>query len=539
MQKLYRLDDEWTRELLWHMNGDMFSNMRVDLDWPHEWPSNPINEILRDEQLWNHACQFPGINGTSLARAQSICQQLMWQGKGPEDDQLPKTLRKLWYAGHKESFQRISERLKVWRKNGKMDDTQANATLSKVYGEFVDTGLVTYLDLYVKDGSRTFQVWPEYERLPAPLGNILFAIEKDAAYEDVSLMARALGAAVAMSGGGKMGKAGTENMVRAAFSTRWDTETPGDLVTADNPLYVLVISDWDYDGEAVIAKTFVDQIERYIDKHLIQWVRVGIEPRQVTAMGYTPDDKAYRVKNDVNGAYSEWCQRNGLFNVNGHWVQGMDHIEPYQIDRVLPSFLTQEEREQAIERPTHKDLVAIFKELSPWGYELDALKRVEYATLVIDGLLEMIPWDTLIDTLSRKAWSNNDTVTQDLVRDILKDNPEYSALAEHLEELKEWFAAKVQELEDKAEEFESDLYKELFTLVEQHDEDDRIKDNDPYTDVDQLVRHMRRKDIWNYWQPFSRYTRNAAHQHLVEVEHPDKLDELRQRECPFERVELE
>lgn len=124
---LYQLDRGWTLDMLKTMNGDMFNALGVDLNWPQGWDANPVNRIVRDDELWSTLNQrVVGVSGVALVRAQVICQQMMWQGRGPEGDKLPKTLRKLWYAGHKEALQHISRRLDIWRAGEQMNDVAAN-----------------------------------------------------------------------------------------------------------------------------------------------------------------------------------------------------------------------------------------------------------------------------------------------------------------------------------------------------------------------------------------------------------------------------
>jgi hypothetical protein len=541
MIDLYQLDGGWTLQALRAMNGDMFSALNMDPHWPQGWETNPINKIVKDDDLWSLLNQRMGnVSGVGLVRAQVICQQLMWQGKGPEGDKLPKTLRKLWYAGHKEALQHISRRMDVWRNGDQMNDVAANACQSTVYGELVgdviDPSRPTYLDLYVKDGSRQFEVFDQWGRLPDPLSNMVVAIEKDAAYEDCVRIGRALGVAAAVSGGGKMGKAGTENMVRSALSRYYETPTPGDLVNEDSPCYVLVISDWDYDGEAVIAPTFVNQMRRYIPEHLLNWVRVGIKPEQVERLGHVPEDKWYQVKYHVNSAYSTWCKRNALFDVNGEVYQGEGEFEfVVSLAKYKSPTLGYALQDNGHDLD-HSTLKKIFELVPPLGYELDALKRVEYADLIIEGLLTMVPWETLLDALSRKAWSEPEQVTDELVQEILYDNQDYIDLDRHITDLRTQFEELIAKLEGQKSQFEEHAHNTLFPLVEDWKEDERIAEDDPEPDVDDMAEHLRQVQVWNHWQPYSRHTRNSAHRRVVSEEEEETIRELKKEPIEFERV---
>lgn len=538
---LYDLDGGWTLNMLQAMNGDLFASLGINVWYPEEWTENPINHILKNDSLWERLSVMDGVSGVSLVRAQVICQQLMWNfgrfGKGPEGDGLPKTLRKLWYAGHKEALQHISSRLGVWRSpSGQMNDVSANACMSTVYGEFVDTRLVTYLDMFVKDGSRQFEVLSTWSRLPEPLSNIVFCIEKDAAYEDCVRIAKALGAAVALSGGGKMGKAGTENMVRQALSYSYKTSEPGDAVTYENPCYVLVISDWDYDGESVIAPTFVEQMRRYIPDDKLNWVRVGIKPEQVEQLGYSLLDKAYQVKYHVNSAYTAWCRDKAIFDIRGEAYQGEGEFDAVVSEaKYLSPNLGYALRDNG-HVLKHDTLKQIFELCPPLGYELDALKRVEYAELIVEGLLTMIPWDTLIDALSRKAWSKVDEVTEDLVRAVLADNADYQDLDQHITDLRAQFEALIADLEGKKGDFESTVRMEIEPLVELWKDDERIAKNDPEPQQESMAAHLRKVDAWDHWQPFNHWDRNGAHGEVVEEEEEETLTELRNRPLYFDRV---
>lgn len=561
MRTLYSLDGGKTKHDLESMQ------LGIDPNYPTDWNENPINRIVKDDALWAayiERCGQP--SGSALLRSQVICQQAIWhhgnRGQGPEGDGLSKTLRKLWYAGHKDAIQHISRRLGIWRDGDQMNDVGANAAMCGIYQEFVvEAGGVTYLDLFAKDGSRQFEQIPDWQSLPEPLSNIVFCIEKDAAYEDCVRIAKALGARAALSGGGKMSRAGTERMVRECLSSYFETPTPGDLVTEDNPLYVLVISDWDYDGEAVIAPTFVNQMERYIDPDLIQWVRVGIRPQQVEVAGYEVSETAYMVKAHVNRAYSQWCREKGVFlyenqvyyNLDTLWGDLPDWQQDSWLDVMLSALDTREGKRdrQVIEKEHgylpadyqilaqyHTPLVALYEHLAPLGYELDAIRRTEYADIIIDGLLEMVDWNVYQEALSKKAWADPQAVIANLQKEVLENNDDYIDLSSHIRELEEWFEDKVAELKSTSENFENFVWATIEPLVERWKDDTRVTEGDRVASRDDMAKHLQKVDAWEHWQPFSRSVRNVKLQEIVKEEESMRLNDLMSQPIPFNKVSL-
>lgn len=563
MSTLYQLDGGKTQTELDLMQDEL----GIDPQYPGSWNENPINQIVKSDDLWELYQERCGQqNGTSMLRSQIICQQAMWhhgnRGTGPEGDGLPKTLRKLWYAGHKDAIQHISKRLGVWRDGDQMNDTGANGAMCGTYQEFVvDRATVTYLDMFAKDGSRQFEQIPSYQRLPSPLSNIVFCIEKDAAYEDCMRIAKALGARVALSGGGKMSRAGTERMIRECLSHYFETPTPGDSVTEKDPLYVLVISDWDYDGEAVIAPTFVNQMERYIDPDLIKWCRVGIKPGQVEDAGYDVSETAYMVKAHVNSAYSRWCRENGVFvyedrtyyNLDELWADLPDWQQDEWLDVMLGALEQKEGKRdrKAIEKEYgyipadyqvlaqyHAPLVALYKHIAPLGYELDAIRRTEYADIIIEGLLTMVDWDTYLEALSQKAWADPQEVIAALQRKVLNTNADYSDLTDHIRELESWFEGKVADLRGTAEDFENHVRRTIEPLVESWKDDPRISEYDSTAERDDMAEHLQRVSAWDHWQPFDQGARNRRLQQIVETEEHSTLQMLYEEEVPFDQVEI-
>lgn len=565
---LYRLDGGKTLKDLTAMRDLLGGSF--DPQYPYGWTDNPITRIVKDEYLWvEYTQRCSRISGSSVLFSQVICQQLLWhhgsEGKGPEGDGLSKSLRKHWYLGHKDTIQHISERLGVWRKaDGSMNDASANGCMNGVYQKMVvNTRLVTYLDLFVEDDDRKFNVVPSYQRLPAPLDNILICVEKNAARKDCVLIGTALGVRVILSGKGKMGRAGTERVLRKAFSTHFETDTPGNLVTEESPLYLLTISDWDYDGEAVIAPAFRNQLERYIDPNLIQDVRVGVKPSQIGQMGYDTESKAYMVKNHVNRAYSSWCRNLGVYvyeeqvftDLDSMWDNVPDWQQDTWLDAMIASLDSSKNQGKKNRREIekihgyipsdynvlaeyHAPLVALYEQIAPLGFELDALKRVEYADLIIEGLLQMVDWETFTEALSKKDWADPEVVTEAITQSILNDNEDYCSLSEHVGGIEQQVNELLDGLRRTALGFEEHVREKVAPLVMEWKDDKRISEDDDAPDQEEMSEHLKQLQVWDHWRPYSKEERNAKLQEIVEEEEAEALEELRLEGIEFEMVSL-
>jgi hypothetical protein len=246
--------------------------------------------------------------------------------------------------------------------------------------------------------------------------------------------------------------------------------------------------------------------------------------------------KAYQVKYHVNSAYTRWCQENAIFDIHGEAYTGEDEFDRVVVEAKYLSPSLGHALQNNGHVLKHDTLKQIFELCPPLGYELDALKRVEYAELIVEGLLTMIPWDTLIDALSRKAWSKVDEVTEDLVRAVLADNADYQDLDQHITDLRAQFEALIADLEGKKGDFESTVRMEIEPLVELWKDDERIAKNDPEPQQESMAAHLRKVDAWDHWQPFNHWDRNGAHGEVVEEEEEETLTELRNRPLSFERV---
>lgn len=592
---LFQLDGGKTKQLLSALYDlHLFDEKYPDPRYPRNWTRNPINEILANDARYQEATRVakdmglePRSNGEHLsatfwARAQVICQQVLWHHgnygseRGPEGDNVAKTLRKLWYAGHKAAFQQISNRTGAWRlSEGVINDKSANQALSVICGEYVDTGKVTYLDLFCEDGSRSFY-YNSYYHLPDPYANILICVEKDAAYADMVSVGKALGAKCVVSGGGKMGKAATEKILRTCFSYYFETNTPGDVVTSGNELYIIVISDWDYDGEQVIAPTFVQQIYRYIPNHLVKWTRVGVRPEHLERFGrdvVADPSVSYEAKNSTNGGYSNWCAEKACYIFDGQLFNGLSEImshDEYAFglalenagidqDLVFPQYDNDEAYDlrdeidewywndaqglhPRLRKLDHKQLVALYEHFIPLGFELDALRRVEYAEIMAEGFAELVDLDDLLDYLSEEEAPNVDSVADELTNHIVRNNASYDEIGRHINDLQAEFDKALEELRGTRQKFRNRVAKAMNQCVQFRAEDERVFEDDPDPTVMDLAERLKERfeesDHADHWQPYSSYDRDRLLYQITESDKASLVKRLEGLTIRYEQVSL-
>jgi len=399
----------WTDELT---GFDRAALRRLGVEaWDLPQDDNPITRALRDgTDLVDLLGDLDGFNKSSVARLASICQMVVYDNQGgPDRDRTPKGLRRHWYSWFKTQFaQNLSDQLAAHGDEKELqgfDGTAWAARLSKTYGTLVDTGRLTYTDLWVSDTSRMmFKMW-------STLFSgcwIVFAVEKDSLVQDFKRAAAALGARSLVSGKGKQSKAAAELQLREHFG--WSERH--DPFTAQKPLIVLHLTDHDMDGEKIIGPTFGDQFRRYTP-HVVE-ARVGIKPEQV-------DDWVedwYQVKTTNNG-YIDWAEVHGLFQATcvrcGHeWaVQGTGPHE-------CPKCYT----ETALTVKMGKKVID-----QPYGFEVEALGTPHYARLLVDALLEVLPFDYIVQKLRDECRADSWDAANKILQDrIAPENESYTAL---------------------------------------------------------------------------------------------------------------
>ena len=400
---------------------------------------------------------------------------------GPEQDGESKALRRHWYSWFKVH---LAQPLSKWYEE---DPNSARwglnwaARMSKVYATLVDRDGVTYEDLWVKDASRMMQ------RLEEELfrnANILICVEKDSLFEDFVAPAKALGARAVLSGKGKNSKAAMELLLRKHFG--WPTRTNFDtadwveepVFTADNPLYILTVSDWDYDGHAVIAPTFGEQARRYTE-HVYE-ARVGITPQNVQAKGYSLQDTMYEVKVKDQG-YIYWAEQNAMF-VRTCDACGRSVLVQGAHDEYCTACGSMD-LAQAVVAKQHGD--------AAHGFEVEAMRVRDYRDLIVQALLRIMDFEHIVQRLRIETLASDWEATETVQRNVCADNESYQRLMEEFERLE---AIKL--------EFESSIQNALLPVATAHAGDFWQQGDDPNTE--QLTAHVVEADAWRgAWRPFS------------------------------------
>jgi len=431
---------------------------------------NPITKALESgDFLERYEHLKIARNRTQISQLAVICQMNVYdQERGPDGDGERKGLRRQWYSWYKTRFAQAYH--KEIDPDSEFNGTGWAGRMSQTYGWLVDNLDVTYKDLWVDDASRMMERW--YERLFQSC-NIIVAVEKDSLFSDFKAAAHALGAVSLLSGKGKTSKAATEKQLREHFG--WDTHY--DPFTADDPLIVLHISDHDYDGEQVIGPTFAEQARRYTP-HILE-ARVGVKPDHVTDW----QDNWYEVKVN-NSGYIQWSKEKALFWAEcdcgyGWAAQGIDMYCPE-----CNAFV-------ALDIEQHQ----------PHGFEVESLPTRAYYTLLVQALLEVLPFEYIISKLRDECKADEHTAARDIQAGILEKNAAYQALLEEFDRL--------EEIKDA---FEQKILGELANIGAPLVENWRNDGDDPTPE--HFERHV--KSAQNYtgpWRPFSQRDRT---QKLIE-----------------------
>lgn len=477
---------------------------------------NPITRALRDNPNFVRENEdIPGFNRANLSRAAVLCQMAVYdEHRGPEGDGEPKSLRRHWYSYYKSEFaQPLALQIGDFEVNAagvkEMNDLAWTQRLSTTYAELVDSGDVTYRDLWIDDASRMF------ERFYTPLfahSNILICVEKDSLYGDFVAAGNAIGATALYSGKGKSSKAAIEKVLREAFG--WSQYN--NPFSAGNPLVIVYISDYDFDGEAVIGPTFGEQARRYTNN--IVEVRVGINPENVVSYGLDPTQSWYRVKVSNKG-YVGWAQKKALFRAvcdqcGQEWVHTGTCEDAGDVQDLCPGC---------------GGLPVPFgvEDEVPHGYEVEALKTRQYYPLLAAAVIEAIGFGKIVSRLRDECRPSVTSATQTVVRNALEDNWYYAALKEQLSKLEEEIAA----LEQAAEEV-------VTPLCEQHAGDFRDEGDDPAEeDFAQHVHHARRYS--SAWRPFNSHHRTELLTEKVWQRYDDVVRRIQEATTPEEILGLD
>jgi len=414
--------------------------------------ANPIVEALAKGDFVERYDWIKGFNRAAVSRVATICQMVVFDAiGGPEGDRKPKALRRHWYSYFKTRFaQPFSEQLGEDIQSERWGLNWA-ARLSTTYAKMVDTQDVTYKDLWVEDASR---MMTRFHGSLFSGCNIIIAVEKDSLFGDFTSAAEALGAKTVYSGKGKSSKAAIEKLLREHFSWGRGWNGEADTFSAEQPLIILHISDHDFDGEAVIGPTFAEQARRYTE-HVLE-ARVGIMPEQVNRADW--EQKWYQIKLS-NSGYVTWAKEQALFlsqciKCERQWpVVGAKQFE------TCPAC-----GEFGVETEVTAD-----KTSAPaFGFEVEALRTRDYYSMMVDALLQVLPFDYIIGKLRDECQADAWTAAERIKETIIERNASYQALLEEFIRLEEIKA-----------EFEERVKNSLVELGEPHTEDWR---DDPYSE---------------------------------------------------------
>jgi len=467
-----------------HLNNPIVTRLQADPEGFVEW----IQTV-------------PGYSRVNVARLVVICQMMVYdRQRGPEGDGKPKALRRHWYSYFKTKFaQPFAMALGDYDVNPQgvkeIKDLKWTALLSTTYAEFVDKHGVTYRDLWVKDASRMMKITHDILFKGC---NIILAVEKDSLFEDFEGAAQALGARAVYSGKGKSSKAAIEKLLRDAFRWRgefgvddWgDPKNPFE----DDPLIILHISDHDFDGEAVIGPTFVEQARRYT--HNVLEARVGIKPEHVD----DPEEHWYKVK-VANKGYQKWAEDRALFL-----------YECLECGITFPHVGIHK-------RNCHEcggDLVSMSLDThSPHGFEVEALPTKKYYRLIVSALLEVLPFDYIVSKLRDDCKADNVLASEDAAEDILGENDKYKELKDEIDRLGSIM-----------DEFRQELIDELYEVGEDRVDDWRDDDDDP--EPEEFYRKVERSGSFALpWRPFdhTKRTRSLVDWMVDSDDNADLVDE--------------
>jgi hypothetical protein len=467
---------------------------------------NPVTTAIKqmtDDATLQHWLNEDGSSLAALSRLAIRCQMSLFDRHGgPEGDRHPKALRRHWYSYYKVDFAIPVSNLLGEDLNGPKWGTRWAGRMSQAYSHFVTNPNynITYRDLWVEDGSRRIET--HYDRLFKDC-DILFVVEKDSLVQDFIGVSKAIGAQCLYSSKGKSSMAAIEKVLRDSFG--WSEYN--DPFSHDNPLYIMHVSDWDYDGEEVIGPTIGTQV-RYYTPHTVE-VRVGINPDQVLDQGYALRDKWYQIKLS-NTAYKSWAAVKGLFSTAlrsvriGLPVTAANGDDPFEFG----------------EGPEG----AMPIRWVPHGLEVEAIKAHEYRRYVVEALLAVLPFDTIVTGLRYKCKPDTHRVAEQITAALLADNDEYTALQKEIERLSALQA-----------EFLEGVRAEVQEVVEQTGDDIKhhLADLEDDPEEEELYTYAQEHGSSHYaqaWQPFSERVRSD---HLEAT-----VMDASYRDNPFARSEV-
>ena len=422
-----------------------------------------------------------GLSIQDICTIATIFQMIQFDDKnGLEGDGQPKALRRHWYYWQKLFAIEFSQKAKgedIQLTNwGKRWD----GYFSQCYANLVDTGYVTYRDLWVKDASRMMH---SFESELFQNANILLCVEKDSLFEDFAYIAEKLGCKAIYSGKGKSGKAAIEKLL--------DDHFPGVEFTKDNKLTVIVISDYDYDGEGVIGPTFPNQLARYV-KH-IRWGRLGILPYQAQGIMH---EVAYQIKTNHRKS-KEWAIDKGISTlICDNNCEDDDFY--FGVNRSpCPTCGGKMSLANSMVHPFH-------------GLEVEAIPISNYIFDLVQGVIGVFGLEYIIDRLRDECKPNLVDVALGLTDEILNNNQGYSDMLARLNQLR------------------ANIFTEIHNALQPKEEDFRDLEDDP-TQQD-YVTYIQNPYTRGPWRPFSVEARNQALTNWYQDDYQDTIDEMTERE---------
>lgn len=430
---------------------------------------NPITDALRSGDFVEKYKDIKGFGLDSVSRVAVICQIAVYdfENSGPDDDGQAKPLRRQWYHWFKVRFaQPFSEQMGQDIQKTKWATDWAGR-MSRAFSYLVDSRMYTYRELWVVDGSR--MIYHDGNCLPlVERRDILICVEKDSLFDDYKVVANAMGAQALYSGKGKSSKAAIEKLTDQHFNR-------------DRPLYVLSVTDFDYDGQAVIAPAFTDQLRRY--KSDLVESRAGVVPEQVDDW-----DSKYRLKLRNDG-YREWANENAIFEYvcddcgTESFAKGTDVSTCVSCGGECVPDLDK-----------------------PYGFEVEALTSRDYRVPLVEALLKVFPFDELVSLLRSDCTADASLAADWLADSVFKENEEYQQIQKALE--------KYEALRDIVSQFESECQGALWEEGYSHQRDWKDDDDDPTED--EFKDWVHNSYGRGPWRPFDRNDRTNSLRDLLE-----------------------
>lgn len=490
---------------------------------------NPVTRALREEEdvFMEKYGDMKGFNRIALARVAVVCQMVVYDDcRGPERDGELQSLRRHWYAYFKGMFaQPVARIFGDFTVNEygvtEYNDLAWTQRLSQVYAGFVNSGTVTYKDLWIEDASRMMESF--YNTLFAGC-NVVMCVEKDSLMKSFMKAAASLGAKGLYSGKGKPSFAATERMLTDVFGWRGPSGWQNPF-SAESPLYVLTLTDHDKDGEDTIAGSFANQARRYTP-YVIE-ARIGIKPHQVVDVGQDASDNAYAVKVTDRG-YVRWATRRALFmatcvGCGNQWgvigcYDDEGDLDPYWV----PS--------QPHTCPVCSNVAAVIEvgPDTPLGYEVEALQMIDYRRLMVDALLSVLPFETIVEKLRDECKADTYNAAETMLTEVCAESEAYQQILKEM--------AYYDALRQAKEDFEDEVRDYFKQIGDEHDEDWHDEEDDP--EIEDYKVHVEVASGY-VWRPFDKQVRTDKLEEWLRKEYTDDIQDFVEQKIEVEDTDEE